>query len=185
MTAKLPFCWLLGLMALQCTSNAHRLDEYLQATLVSIEPDRIRLQIQLTPGVQVAEPVLRLVDLNHDGRIAPEEADAYADLVKSSLSLKLDGRNLRLTVQVIESPEAADLRTGLGAIQIELSAAMESLTAGAHQLTFENRHQTNLSVFQVNAVLPRSKDVVIRRQERNEIQSRATIHFTREEPWSR
>jgi hypothetical protein len=169
---------LLWLLVIPLTATAHRLDEYLQATLVSIEPGHIQLQIHLTPGVQVADTVLRLLDLNQDGRIAAEEADAYADLVKSALSLKLDGRKLPLTLQAVECSEIATLRDGLGAIQIELSAKFGSLAAGAHQLTFENRHQTKRSVFLVNALLPRSKQIVIGRQERNENQSRATIHFT-------
>lgn len=171
-------CLLLWLLALPIAATAHRLDEYLQATLVAIEPGQIQLQLQLTPGVQVADAVLRLLDLNRDGRIDAEEAAAYADLVKSALTLQLDGRTVPLTVQAVDCPETAALRSGVGGIQIELNAASGSLAAGAHQLTFENRHQTNRSVFLVNALVPRSKDIVIGRQERNESQSRATIHFT-------
>jgi len=58
---------LLGLVALPSSALAHQLDEYLQATLVSIEPGEIRLQINLTPGVAVAEQVLALVDRDHGG----------------------------------------------------------------------------------------------------------------------
>src|SRR5579859_4000887 len=45
----------LALLVAPGTGLAHRLDEYLQATLVTIEPGEIRLQINFTPGVAVAE----------------------------------------------------------------------------------------------------------------------------------
>src|SRR5258707_1157601 len=38
--------------------DAHVLDEYLQSTLVAIEPGDIRLKINLTPGVEIADKVL-------------------------------------------------------------------------------------------------------------------------------
>ena len=34
-------------------ASAHRLDEYLQATTISVEKDRVQAQIRLTPGVAV------------------------------------------------------------------------------------------------------------------------------------
>src|SRR5262249_53406279 len=76
---------LLPLLAPPPTLFAHRLDEYLQATLVSIEPNAIRLQINLTPGVAVAEPVLARIDLDRDGVISTNEAAAYAEMLKRDL----------------------------------------------------------------------------------------------------
>ncbi|HEY1233474.1 MAG TPA: hypothetical protein VGH22_08860 [Candidatus Binatia bacterium] len=49
---------LVALLAVPSTVFAHRDDEYLQATLVAIEPSGIRLQINLTPGIAVAERVI-------------------------------------------------------------------------------------------------------------------------------
>ena len=37
------------------TLSAHRLDEYLQAARVGIEPDRLHLELDMTPGVAVAD----------------------------------------------------------------------------------------------------------------------------------
>ena len=48
----------LALLARPERAAAHQLDEYLQGTLVAIEPGEIRLQMNLTPGVAVAEKVL-------------------------------------------------------------------------------------------------------------------------------
>ena len=45
------FCWL------ATPAFAHRLDEYLQATTIAVEKDRLVLQLRLTPGVAVAAQV--------------------------------------------------------------------------------------------------------------------------------
>src|SRR5579862_2598883 len=72
-------CMLLGVIAFSSTALAHRLDEYLQATLVTIDPVEIRFQINLTPGVEVADEVLDQVDRDHDGVISTNEASAYCE----------------------------------------------------------------------------------------------------------
>ena len=51
---------LLALFSFPTAAFAHRDDQYLQATLVIIEPDEVRLQINLTPGIAVAEQVIAL-----------------------------------------------------------------------------------------------------------------------------
>ena len=57
---RLPL--LLALLAFPSAVFAHRDDQYLQATLVAIEPSGVRLQINLTPGVAVAEQVIAEID---------------------------------------------------------------------------------------------------------------------------
>ena len=59
-----------------------RLDEYLQATLVAIESSGVRLQVNLMPGVAVADQVLAVIDRDRDGMISTNEAAAYAELLK-------------------------------------------------------------------------------------------------------
>src|SRR5690242_14463694 len=73
---------LVVLLALPSAVFAHRLDEYMQATIVVVEPEHIRLQINLTPGVAVAERVMALIDQNHDGMISTNESAAYCELLK-------------------------------------------------------------------------------------------------------
>lgn len=172
---RLPL--LLALLALPSAVFAHRLDEYLQATLVDIEPGEIRLDINLTPGVAVAEQVLALIDRDRDGVITTNEASAYADLVKRDLAVRLDGRNVACKLAALNFPELADLRTGWGIIQIEYSVTTGVLAAGPHKLTFENRHLPSVSVYLFNAARPDSASVEIAEQKRNENQSRGEIAF--------
>jgi len=169
---------LLAFLALPSTVFAHRLDEYLQATLVVIEPDRVRLQINLTPGVAVAEQVLALIDRNGDGVISTNEAAAYAELLKRDLIVRLDQRDQELKLTNSYFPASAEFRTGLGIIQIEFSAATGRRAAGAHRLTLENRHLPGVSVYLINAAQPASAAVQITKQIRNENQSAGEIQFT-------
>src|SRR6476619_704219 len=124
---RLPL--LLALFALPCAASAHRLDEYLQATIVVIEPGSVRLQINLTPGMDVAKQVLAVIDRNSDGVISTNEAAAYADLFKRDLKLHLDGRNLQLKLTTSEFPAPAELRTGWGIITVEFSAPIVPLAS--------------------------------------------------------
>ncbi|MDB6031084.1 MAG: hypothetical protein JWM16_1422, partial [Verrucomicrobiales bacterium] len=64
---------------------AHQLDEYLQATLVSIEPGHIRLKINLTPGVAIADQVLALLDHDRDGVVSTNEVKMYAESIERDL----------------------------------------------------------------------------------------------------
>jgi hypothetical protein len=160
------------------TSLAHRLDEYLQATLATIEPGEVRLQINLTPGVAVAEQVLLLIDRDHDGVISTTEAAAYAKLLMRDLILRVDQRKVELKLTSSNFPAPTELRTGSGIIQIEFSATVGPLQAGAHRLTLKNRHLRTLSVYLFNAARPTSGSVHVTSQKRNDSQSTGEIEFT-------
>jgi polyphosphate kinase len=169
---------LLALLAFPPAVFAHRDDQYLQATLVIIEPSGIRLQINLTPGIAVAEKVIARIDRDRDGAISQNEAAAYAEVLKGDLTLRVDGRKLELKLTASEFVPAEELRTGSGIIQMEVSAISGPLATGPHRLTLENRHLTAMSVFLINAVRPKFATVEITRQKRNHNQSAGEIEFT-------
>jgi hypothetical protein len=172
------FALLLGVLTWPSTSLAHRLNEYLQATLVTIEPGELRLQINLTPGVDVADQVLALIDRNHDGMISTNEASAYFELVKRDLLVQLDRRKVALKLTASNFPSPTELRTGWGIIQMEFRASVSQLAPGEHSLTLKNRHLPASSVYLFNAAQPTSGLVHITRQKRNETQSTGEIDFT-------
>ena len=174
--SRLPL--LLTLVAFPSAVFAHRDDQYLQATLVAIEPSGVRVQINLTPGIAVAEPVLAQIDRDRDGAISKNEAAAYAKLLKGDLTLRMDGRDLDLKLVASEFVPPTELRTGSGVIQMEFSAISDALAAGPHRLTLENRHLTKMSVYLINAAQPRFATVQITRQKRNQNQSAGEIEFT-------
>ena len=173
-----PRLLLFALLAFPSAVFAHRLDEYLQATLVAIEPREVRLQINLTPGVAVADQVLAMIDRDRDGLISTREAAAYAELLKRDLIVRLDQRNIELKLTASSFPAPTELRAGVGIIRLDFSTTAGPVTAGVHELTVENRHLPTLSVYLVNAALPRSDSVQVTRQKRNADQSVGEIEFT-------
>jgi hypothetical protein len=172
--------WLL--LALPSAGWAHQLDEYIQATLVAIEPGEIRLQMNLTPGVQVADRVLALIDRDHNGLISTNEMVAYAKKVQRDLTVRLDKRTAKLKLENCRFPQVGDIRKGEGIIQIEFSVTPGSFATGLHKLTLENRHFPSISAYLFNAAHPKSGLVQITGQKRNETQSLGEVDFNFNEP---
>ena len=169
---------LLALAVAPSAVLAHRLDEYLQATVVSIEPEAIRLSINLTPGIEVADEVLARIDWNRDGLINESEGATYSELLRRDLALRLDRGGVELELVAATFPTTAELVAGTGIIQLEFAASALPLAAGPHVLTFENRHFAGVGVYLFNAALPRSASIEIARQKRNDDQSVGEIEFT-------
>src|SRR5579862_780337 len=110
------------LLSLAGIASAHRLDEYLQATLISVEKDRIEVSLRLVPGVAVASAVLAKIDANGDGVISPGEQQAYAQRVLGDLALSIDGRRLTPKLASVNFPAVEQMREGLGEIRIEFTS---------------------------------------------------------------
>jgi hypothetical protein len=164
-------------------SSAHRLDEYLQAARVSLARDRIALELDLTPGANVAVPVIALVDRDRDGAIAPDEAAAYARRVLSDLVLEVDGRSIALTLARVEVPPAGEMREGMGTIQIRADGHVETATARHREVYFRNNHQPDASVYLVNALVPEDGAVAVVAQTRDIRQREARIEYRVASSW--
>ena len=151
-------------------ASAHRLDEYLQATTISVEKDRVQAQIRLTPGVAVFPIVLANLDTDADGVISEAEQAAYAEQVLGDLSLTIDGDRLRLRLVSLTFAKIEEMKEGLGEIQLEFDA--EAPSGGPNRsLTFENRHQSRIAAYLVNCLVPRDPGIRITAQNRNYQQS--------------
>jgi hypothetical protein len=157
---------------------AHRLDEYLQATTISVEQDRITMSMRLNPGVAVAPFVLATIDRDADGIISNNEESAYAEQVLRDLSLTLDGNVLPLHLTSGKFPQVQDLREGLGEIQFEFSANIPYPHSGNRTLQFENSHQPRIGAYLVNALVPSDPQIRIASQTRNFQQSSYRLDYS-------
>lgn len=160
--------------------QGHRLDEYLQTTFITVEPNRVDLDLSLTPGINLAAGLFATLDRDQDGTVSAREADTYAREVSTALSLELDDTPQSLTVVQHQFPSREDLLTGRALLRIRFRAEFPPMAPGDHHLTFRNSYQTNASVYLVNAVLPESKSVEITRQNRDlqQLQSRIDFRLT-------
>ena len=158
------------LLLLPGLAFAHRLDEYLQAALLSVDQNHVRVDMRLVPGVAVAPQVIASIDTNGDGLISSAEQQTYVNQVIHDLSLAADGRALALREVAADFPSIGQMKQGTGEIHLELIA---DLPAGnrQRQLTFENHHRSGISVYLVNSLIPEDKRIQITAQQRNENQS--------------
>jgi hypothetical protein len=152
-------------MSLAGLAAAHRLDEYLQATLIGVTREGVDVEINLTPGVAVLPAVMAAIDRNSDGRISPEEEQAYAGEVLRDVELQVDGRPVPLRLIASRFPSIQAMSQGLGTIRLNLRA-----DAGGHELRFENRHMRGVSVYLVNCLASRDDGLLVGRPERDEAQ---------------
>jgi hypothetical protein len=158
------------LLLLGAPASAHRLDEYLQATLISLGNDRVQVFMRLIPGVAVTPVVLSSMDTNADGNISETEWRAYAERVLRDLSLSVDGYTLTPRLVSVDFPEVEEMKEGLGEIQIEFSADLP-IGSPNRRLVLENHHQDRIAAYMVNCLAPRDPNIRILAQNRNERQS--------------
>jgi hypothetical protein len=92
------------LLSVQASLGAHQLDEYLQATSISVEKNSIQAQIRLVPGVAVLPVVLAGIDTDHNGIISDAEQRAYAHGVLHGLSLSMSGDRLSPRLVAMKFP---------------------------------------------------------------------------------
>jgi len=171
------FAWLVVLLVLGgavSPARAHRLDEYLQATRVAIDPDRIVLEIDLTAGANIASRIVGLIDTNRDGRLSQGEQDNYARQVLASITCTIDGRLTPSTLLTAQFPELEAMAAGTGPIRLR-AAVGASPGSGRHQLDCVNTHAPEMSVYLVNALMPSDARVRIGPPHRDPLQRELSL----------
>lgn len=183
-------------LSLAGNAAAHRLDEYLQATLIGIARGSVDLEIQLTPGVAVLPVVMSEIDGDRDGRISTGEARAYATRVMREVELRVDGRPASLSLVGSAFPTVEEMSQGLGTIRLKLRASRVEGDSAIHELRFINRHLPQVSVYLVNCLAAPGDGLTVGRQQRDAAQrsiafgysfgkgaDRAPAWFAREPFW--
>jgi len=155
---------------------AHRTDEYLQATTIAVEKNRVAVELRLAPGVAVLRTVLTEIDTNGDGAITDAEQRTYAERVARDLSLSVDGVPVPLRVVSASAAPIADLREGLGEMHLAFAADLPPRD-NARTLHFENRHLPRISAYLVNGLVPRDPDLHITAQARDSLQSSIDLTY--------
>ena len=164
-------------------TSAHRLDEYLQATRVSIGRAGLILEMDLTPGASIASAFAGALDVDADGAVSPVEAEAYGRAVLSDLVVKGDERPIAMTLGRIEIPTIDEMRDGLGTIRLQASGTLPDVR-GRHSLSIFNKHKPEASVYMVNALVPDDRDVNLGSQSRDPRQQEYRLEYTVSRRWT-
>jgi hypothetical protein len=157
--------------------SAHRRDEYLQAARLAIDPGGVQLELDLTPGIALAEAIIADIDRNRDGALSRDEQRDYAGSVVRALTLEVDGTPVLAQLSAVRFPDVAAIRQGEGIIRLQSTATLPRLSKGAHQLLFRNGHQPDRSVYLANALVPASDTVAVMAQRRDTYQTELTIDY--------
>lgn len=166
-----------GWLASAPPAGAHRLDEYLQATRLSVSTNRVNLAIDLTPGAAIADKVLAWIDTNGDGRISGSEGRAYAEEMLRSITLEVDGRPAAIELVASSFPEWSDVRFGLGMIRLQAVAKFPEVRPGQHVISFLNRHRPESSVYLINALVPDDPSIQLGQPQRDFAQRGMTLDY--------
>jgi hypothetical protein len=165
-------------LAIVAPASAHRLDEYLQATRLSIDLDRIDIEMDLTPGQAMAAQVFSWIDTNRDGEISQTEGDAYARQVLGSVALLADGKPVPLALTEARFPELREMNQGTGVIRLRAAGRVPATSAGRHEVSFRNNHRPESSVYLVNALVPANSRIQIADQQRDHAQHGLLMSYT-------
>ena len=178
MTRRVIVFSLLALV-LPWRADAHRLDELLQATRISVDTAGIELELALSPGVDVAAPFIRSIDANRDGSLDGGEVRDFSREVARALSVSIDDRVVPLTLRAWHADSTDALRQGVGAIRLVARGSADA-SPGRHVLTFGNRFQLTGSVYLVNALTPADRRIRLSQPLRDPQQRTFTIDYVRE-----
>ena len=158
-------------------TSAHRRDEYLQAARLAIDPDRVQLTLDLTPGIAVTERVLGSIDRDASGSISEAEARAYAEDVLRAIALDVDGTPLRVELVDSAAPEIDAVMRGEGTMRIHGAAAIPRLADGLHRLRYRNNYGGDIGVYLANVLVPDSDRVMVTAQRRDAEQRALVVEY--------
>jgi hypothetical protein len=157
--------------------SAHRLDECLQAARIAIEPTHVELELDLTPGMAVADAIVAEVDRDRDGSLSAAEKQAFVRRVLSAIDLENDGRSLDVTPGATTFAAIDALRRGEGMIRFRADARLPNQSPGTHHIVFRNRYRAAVSAYLANALVPESDRVAVTTQHHDAQQRDLTIDY--------
>jgi hypothetical protein len=159
-------------------ASAHRLDEFLQATMIAVARDHVSMRMRLTPGAAVSFKVFAEIDTDGDGIVSEAEQRAYGERVCRDLSLTVDAVRIPLRVVSSTFPKIEEVREGLGEILLTLEAKILPGVGPRRRLVFENHHQGEVAAYLVNCLRPDDPGIHVTGQNRNEEQSFYQLDYT-------
>ena len=172
------FALALLLLIAGASTSAHGRDEYLEAARLAIDPDRVQLEVDLTPGIAVAQRVTAEMDVDGNQSIGPAEARAYAERLLSRITLDVDGAALDLELLDTAFPDVDAVLKGEGTARVRAVARLSRLSAGVHRLRYRNTHNPEIAVYLANVLVPDDDRVVVAAQRRDVDQRELVVEYT-------
>lgn len=139
----------LALVALPCLAEAHA-EHCGQLAALTVRSTGITLELDLTPGLRVADAFVADLDQDHDGAVSRAEEGAFQARVSRDLDVRVDGLRQPLSVDRVTVPAVALLRTGEATIALRAHTTA-ALPGGTHRVCITNRFGAFPSAHAINA----------------------------------
>lgn len=178
MTSGRLGCLAILVLAFSTAGSAHRLDEYLQATRIDVEMERVEVEVHLTPGAAVAQQIVDTIDLDRNGKISRNESEVYVESLVAALTLEVDGQSRLLRIGDFIMPSIEEMHLGEGVLRLRATASTPTMKSGLHRLRFANAHWPEIGVYLVNALVPADERVHITGQSRDVLQREFYLDYT-------
>ena len=177
------WCALLLFAALTGRADAHPVDEVVQGAYLTLALGELRLELDVTPGSEVAGRVLPALDPDGDRAVSEDEAQAFAQDVLDQSTLTLDGVMAEWELVDVTVPPLGELATGNAILKIMATAARPE-APGDRVLAYENRYEPAKSLWIANVFLQPGSDWVYRvtGQERSDDGKGLTVRYTSTPP---
>ena len=111
-------------------------------------------ELDLTPGISVADAIIAVMDRDHDGVLSEAEKRGYVAQILGAIDLQIDGRARHLDLLASTFSEIDALRSGDGAVRVRAAVAVPQMADGDHQVTFRNTYRRDVSAYLANALAP-------------------------------
>src|SRR5262245_29832507 len=168
--------------------SGHVLDQFVEASRLQIAPDRVAVELDLTPGIELAPAMFFAINTNRDGEISIAEGRSHAARVLQDLVLEVDGRRLDVELTSATYPTLEAMRAGTGSIRLRALAHVPRV-AGFRRLHYRNNHRSDVGIYLVNALVPETTAIVLGTPRRDPLQRSFDIDYEQltsaEEPPSR
>ena len=126
--------FLLPLILLVGPVAAHPHTKVEQQAMLSIGLDRASLSIRIVPSYDEGAAILAYIDKNEDGVISQAEETLFGQAVLSQTRLTVDRSEVALSGLSVAIPDAAEIASGSGIIEINAEARYQKLTGQAHSI---------------------------------------------------
>lgn len=131
---------------------AHPVDEVVQGAYLTLAPGQVRLELDLTPGTEVADAVLRAIDANGDRRLSDAEGRGFGERVLKQSTISLNGKPVAWRLDRVSMPSYEEVRDATPTLKVYATAPRLE-RKGAQTLGYENRYQPARSQWIANIFL--------------------------------
>ena len=140
--------------------SGHVLDQFVEASRLQIGPDRVAVELDLTPGIELAPAMFFAINTNGDGEISTREGRSHAARVLQDLVLEVDGRRIDVELTSATYPTFEAMRAGTGTIRLRALAHVPMVT-GFRRLHYRNNHRSDVGIYLVNALVPETTAIIL------------------------